>query len=64
MRWRLLPTRANGQLAFGDYHWDGEGFAGEGIAVLTVRDTRIQDLTVFRTPELLERFGLPARLDA
>ena len=64
MRWRVVPTRANGQLAFGHYFWDGDGFAGEGIAVLTLRGTEIEDLTVFRTPELLERFGLPARLDA
>jgi RNA polymerase sigma-70 factor (ECF subfamily) len=64
MRWRVVPTRANGQLAFGHYYWDGDGFVGEGIAVLTLRDTQIEDLTVFRTPELLERFGLPARLEA
>jgi RNA polymerase sigma-70 factor (ECF subfamily) len=64
MRWRVVPTRANGQLAFGHYFWDGDGFAGEGIAVLTLRGTEIDGLTVFRTPELLERFGLPARIDA
>ena len=64
MRWRVVPTRANGQLAFGHYYWDGDGFVGEGIAVLTLRDTQIEDLTVFRTPELLERFGLPARIAA
>ena len=64
MQWRVVPTRANGQLAFGHYYWDGDGFAGEGIAVLTLRGTEIEDITVFRTAELLERFGLPARLDA
>ena len=64
MRWRVVPTRANGQLAFGHYYWDGAGFAGESIAVLTLRGTEIEDLTAFRTPELLERFGLPARLAA
>ncbi len=64
MRWRIVPTRANGQLAFGHYCWDGAGFAAESVAVLTLRGTQIEDLTVFRTPELLERFGLPARLAA
>jgi RNA polymerase sigma-70 factor, ECF subfamily len=64
MRWRVVPTHANGQLAFGHYYWDGEGYVGEGIAVLTLRDTEIEEVTVFRTPELLERFGLPARLAA
>ena len=64
MQWRVVPTRANGQLAFGHYYRDGDGFAGEGIAVLTLRGTEIEDITVFRNAELLERFGLPARLDA
>jgi RNA polymerase sigma-70 factor, ECF subfamily len=64
LRWRLVPTRANGQLAFGHYYWDGDGYVGEGIAVLTLRGREISDLTVFRTPELLERFGLPARLQS
>jgi RNA polymerase sigma-70 factor (ECF subfamily) len=62
MRWRVVPTSANGQLAFGHYYWDGDGYVGEGIAVLTLRGTEIEDVTVFRTPALLERFGLPARL--
>jgi RNA polymerase sigma-70 factor (ECF subfamily) len=65
MRWRIIPTRANGQLAFGHYYWDADAhaFVGEGISVATLRGTEIEDLTVFRTPELLDRFGLPARLD-
>jgi RNA polymerase sigma-70 factor (ECF subfamily) len=62
MRWRVVPTRANGQLAFGHYYRDGDGYAGEGVAVVTLRGTEIENLTVFRTAELLERFGLPARL--
>ncbi len=66
MRWRVVPTRANGQLAFGHYHWDvgADAFVGEGISVVTLRGTQIEDMTVFRTPELLARFGLPATIEA
>ena len=65
-RWRLVATRANGQLAFGHYYWDADegAFVGEGISVLTLRGTQIDDITTFRTAELLERFGLPARIAA
>jgi RNA polymerase sigma-70 factor, ECF subfamily len=61
-RWRVVPTHANGQLAFGHYVERAEGFVAESVAVVTLRDTQIEDLTIFRTPELVERFGLPARL--
>jgi hypothetical protein len=41
-RWRLLPTWANGQLAFGCYRWHEERrvFVGEGVDVLTLRAAR------------------------
>ena len=65
-RWRLVATRANGQLAFGHYYWDADNgaFVGEGISVLTLRGAQIDDITTFRTAALLERFGLPARIAA
>jgi RNA polymerase sigma-70 factor, ECF subfamily len=65
IRWRVVPTRANGQLAFGHYMWDANAgaFLAHGISVLTLRGTEIEDMTIFRTPELLERFGLPATMD-
>jgi hypothetical protein len=65
IRWRVVPTRANGQLAFGHYMWDADAgaFHAHGISVLTLRGTEIEDMTIFRTPELLERFGLPATMD-
>lgn len=63
-RWRLLPTRANGQLAFGLYRRDeGQGcYSGYGIQVLTFgADGLIADMITFRVPALVPRFRLPER---
>jgi RNA polymerase sigma-70 factor, ECF subfamily len=64
-RWRVLPTSANGQLAFGHYIWRDEPgvFVARDISVLTVRGSRIEDITFFRDPEALARFGLPEQLE-
>jgi RNA polymerase sigma-70 factor, ECF subfamily len=66
MRWRVIPTRANGQLAFAHYGWDDESgaFTAHGIAVIGLDGDRISDLTIFRDPGLLAHFGLPERLEA
>jgi RNA polymerase sigma-70 factor, ECF subfamily len=63
-RWRVMPTSANSQPAFGHYIWDDDenAFVPEGIAVLTLDGDQISELTVFREAELFERFGLPDRL--
>src|SRR2546423_4405898 len=60
-RWRVVPTRANGQLAFGHYLWDDEAgaFTPDGIAVLTLRGDRIAELTIFRSLAVFAPFGLP-----
>jgi RNA polymerase sigma-70 factor (ECF subfamily) len=60
-RWRLVPTRANGQLAFGAYQWDprAPGHRAAVLDVLTLRDERIARVTAFATPEIFGRFGLP-----
>jgi RNA polymerase sigma-70 factor (ECF subfamily) len=60
-RFRVVPTRANGQLAFGEYVWDGEteDFRPHGITVLTLRGDRIAELTAFLDADIPERFGLP-----
>ncbi|HXD66384.1 MAG TPA: sigma-70 family RNA polymerase sigma factor [Solirubrobacteraceae bacterium] len=62
-RWRFLPTTANGQLAFGTYMWEDEagGFVPGGLDVLTIRDGRVAEVTVFLEADLT-RFGLPGRL--
>ena len=60
---RLLPTRANGQPAFGFYVRDPEtgGYYTVGLMVATLAGTRISALTRF-DPGLLPRFGLPVTL--
>lgn len=62
-RWRLLPTTANGQLAFGTYLWDeaaGRYLPG-GLDVLTIQGGHITEVTSFLTADLT-RFRLPAHL--
>jgi RNA polymerase sigma-70 factor, ECF subfamily len=60
-RWRLIPARANGQLAFGAYVWDEEAraFTPHGVNVLTLHGAQIEEITAFLTPEAFRRFGLP-----
>jgi RNA polymerase sigma-70 factor (ECF subfamily) len=64
-RWRVLPTSANGQPAFGHYIWDFEAgaFVANELSVLTIAGDRIAELTVFRDPPQLTRFGLPERIE-
>jgi RNA polymerase sigma-70 factor, ECF subfamily len=76
-RWRLLPARANGQLAFGCYAWDAEqrSYTALSLDVLTLDGGRATEVTSFVTPysrgparerfgaDVLGRFGLPQRLD-
>jgi RNA polymerase sigma-70 factor, ECF subfamily len=63
-RWRLMPTRANGQLAFGLYAWEDktQTFLPRALDVLTLRGTRIQEITAFLSPDALRNFDLPAIL--
>ncbi|MQA76293.1 MAG: sigma-70 family RNA polymerase sigma factor [Solirubrobacterales bacterium] len=76
-QWRLVPARANGQLAFGCYAWDAETGSHTALSldVLTLEGTRASEVTSFVTPytrgparerfaaEVFERLGLPDRLD-
>jgi RNA polymerase sigma-70 factor (ECF subfamily) len=63
---RLVPTRANGQLAFGHYSWDAgaDAFVAHGMHVLTLEGGHIKEITIFRTPAVFARFGLPAEVEA
>jgi RNA polymerase sigma-70 factor (ECF subfamily) len=59
--WRLLPARANGQPAFGNYRWDEQrqSFLPRSLSVLTLDGEGIAEITTFLDPELLTSFGLP-----
>ena len=61
--WRFLPTRANGQLAFGTYHLDTDGdrYVPGGLDVTTVRDGRVAEVVAFLDADLT-RFGLPSTI--
>ena len=65
-RYRLLPTRANGQPAFGFYlsGIDGPGFLAHGLIVLTLEGARISAITRFTDDGVMGPFGLPLALDA
>ena len=64
-RWRLVPTRANGQPAFGLYQRDADGHAYHALALqaLAVEAGQVAQITLFMQPELFDAFGLPATLD-
>jgi RNA polymerase sigma-70 factor (ECF subfamily) len=61
-RFDLIPTRANGQPAFGAYLRSSTGIRhGAGLLVLTLSGDRICAVTRFET-SLLPWFGLPRSL--
>ena len=64
-RWRVVPVRANGQLAFGQYIWDEEWetFTAHSITVLTLDAEHIAEITAFLDAELIPRFGLPHEIE-
>ncbi len=61
---QLVPTRANGQPAFGHYLPDPHASVARcyGVIVLTLEGNRISALTRFRDTGILQRFGLPRTL--
>jgi RNA polymerase sigma-70 factor, ECF subfamily len=61
---RLLPVRANGAPAFGQYFWDETSgrLLPHGITVLTLRGEQIEEMTAFLTPDAFAHFGLPGEL--
>jgi RNA polymerase sigma-70 factor (ECF subfamily) len=66
MRWRLVPARANGQLAFGVYAWDRktQTFLPHGVSVLTLRGTQIEEVTAFLDVGACRGFSLPRAISA
>ncbi len=63
--WRMRPTHANGQIAFGHYVWSEpqRAFVAHGICILTLREEEIAAITNFSTPELFRHFALPAMIE-
>ena len=63
---RTLPTRANVQPAYGLYPRapGGRGFRALALAVITLQDGLIGQITGFVDPALLPRFGLPENVEA
>ena len=57
--WRLVPARANGQLAFACYQGRADGSFGlSAINVVTLRGGRVAELTGFLDPAVHRRFEL------
>ncbi|GAA2365330.1 sigma-70 family RNA polymerase sigma factor [Nonomuraea africana] len=62
-RWRFLPARANGQLAFGTYMWDEHRarYVPAGLDLLVLRGTKVAEVVSFLDADF-PAFGLPAEL--
>jgi RNA polymerase sigma-70 factor (TIGR02960 family) len=62
-RWRFLPARANGQLAFGTYLWDPRQavYVPAGLDILELRGDRIAEVVSFLTADFTQ-FGLPSEI--
>jgi RNA polymerase sigma-70 factor (ECF subfamily) len=60
-RYRLVPTRANGQPAYGAYVADEDAtrLSAHGLIVLTLQAERISAITRFVDNDVLGWFGLP-----
>jgi hypothetical protein len=60
---KLIPTRANNQPAFGFYRPDPNSplWRAAGLIVLSLRNDQVSGMTRF-DPALLARFGLPRTL--
>ena len=63
-RWRFVPIRVNGQLAFATYSWDASRgtHVAHALDVLTLRGERACEVTAFVAPEVFPNFGLPREL--
>jgi RNA polymerase sigma-70 factor (ECF subfamily) len=62
--YRLVPTRANSQPAFGCYVADAQApvARAHGLLVLTLEGERISTITRFLDNSVLPHFGLPRTL--
>src|SRR3954452_25324948 len=56
---KLVPTRANGQFAFGLYMRDGDTYRPFNLPVLTLTPQGVSHVSSFFEPRLFATFGLP-----
>lgn len=63
-RWRLRPTRANGQFAFAIYQRMDDAYQAFGLHVLAYEGDKLIQIISFIDPSLLAYFGLPERLES
>jgi RNA polymerase sigma-70 factor, ECF subfamily len=63
-RWRLVPLRVNGQLAFGGYTWNEPShmYLPNCLNVLTLHGSEIQEMTAFLGSDAFRQTGLPDQL--
>jgi RNA polymerase sigma-70 factor, ECF subfamily len=61
-RWRLVPTEANGQLAFACYQENQGEFRLGSLTVLTLDGDRIAAITHFLDPAMYAGFDLPEKI--
>jgi RNA polymerase sigma-70 factor (ECF subfamily) len=63
---RLVPTRANGQPAFGAYKWEADqgAYLPYTLQVLSLRGDRIEEIAGFVSPAVFRHFDLPGALAA
>lgn len=62
VKWKLVPTSANGDPAFGIYRADGEAYQAFGILLPIYAGKEIVEVTAFLSPQLAARFGLPTAM--
>jgi RNA polymerase sigma-70 factor (ECF subfamily) len=61
--WRMVPLRANGQLAAAAYHRGDDGaYQPFAVVVLATTSTHITRISLFANPALFPRFDLPPAL--
>jgi RNA polymerase sigma-70 factor (ECF subfamily) len=65
-QWRLVPVRANGQVAFACFRWDtvARCYTAHSLDVLTLDGNRVTHITTFIDDTVPSRFGLPRALPA
>ena len=58
--WRMVPTRANGQLAVAGYRLRGDGVHhANSLQVLSITGSRVSRIVAFQDLQLFAIFGLP-----